>query len=289
MVAYQRDNRQRSVLFVVIFTSLLLVTIDSRGNGLIDSVRNHSRDIIQPVRAVVNDGFSPLQDLTGGITDYGAVKDENARLKKRVADLEGRIQRERAVGSQVDELQQLLDLPRIEDATGVAARVVGGSAGSFERTVQINKGTSSGVFVGEPVVAGNGLVGRITQSSSTVATITLMDDPSIGIGVRLEHSNVRGITEGRTGERDMRLNFLSRNIFGCAKDESPLGCILVGEFVFTAAVADAAFPPDIPVARVVRVTKGSTDLEATTVLRPLVDLDALTYVKVLRWPERKAG
>src|SRR5581483_6860255 len=95
-----------------------------------------------------------------GITGYGGLKDENARLKRRVAQLEGRLQRQKAVGSDVTELERLLDLPRIEDATGIAARVVGTATGDFERTVEINKGTASGVFVGEPVVAGNGLVGK---------------------------------------------------------------------------------------------------------------------------------
>jgi rod shape-determining protein MreC len=290
MVTYQRDSRQRSVLFVLVFTCLLLITLDSRGNGngMVNSFRDVAQNVLAPVRNVVNDAFTPLQDLTGGITNYGTVKDENARLKREVANLQGRIQRERAVGSEVGELEKLLDLPTIEDATGVAARVVGGSPGNFQRTVEINKGTASGVFVGQPVVAGNGLVGKITQASNTLATVTLMDDPSIGIGVRLEKSNVRGITEGRPGERDMRLNFLSSNLSKCQKNQtSP--CLGIGEFVFTASTADAAFPPDIPVAKILKVTRTNTDLESTVVLQPLVNLDDLTYVKVLRWPPPKGG
>lgn len=290
MVTYQRDSRQRSVLFILVFTSLLLITLDSRGNGMVNSFRDVAQNVLAPVRSVVNDAFKPVQDVTGGITHYGAVKDENALLKRKLAALEGQIQRERAVGSQVGELEKLLDLPTIEDATGVASRVVGGSPDNFVRTVEINKGTGSGVFVGQPVVAGNGLVGKITQSSSTLATITLMDDPSIGIGVRLEHSNVRGITEGSAGSRTMRLNFLSQNLHACRTNATVLSnCVSVGELVFTSSTADAAFPPDIPVAKVVKVTQSNTDLEANIVLQPLVNLDDLTYLKVLRWPELKAG
>jgi rod shape-determining protein MreC len=277
---------------VLIFTSLLLITLDSRGNGMVDSLRNIAQNVLAPVRNVVNDAFKPVQDVTGGITNYGAVKDENARLKAKVAALEGKAQRERAVGSQVGELEKLLDLPTVDDATGVAARVVGGSPDNFQRTVEINKGTSSGVFVGQPVVAGNGLVGKITQSSSTLATVTLMDDPSIGIGVRLENSKVKGITEGRVGESTMRLNFLdsSNPLHKCLKNAKNLTtCLSVGELVFTASTADAAFPPDIPVAKVVKVTQANTDLEANIVLQPLVNLGDLTYLKVLRWPEPKAG
>ena len=47
-------------------------------------------------------------------------------------------------------------------------------------------------------------------------------------------------------------------------------------------------PTDIAVARVVRNTKRTADLEATISIAPVVNLDDLTYVKVLRWPEPKA-
>lgn len=288
MVVYRREGRHRAVLVAVVFTSLLLVTLDSRGNGIINSFRGTARDVLGPLREGVDDAFRPVRDLVGGVTDYGYLKDQNTRLKKRVADLEGRLQRERAVGSQVGELEKLLDLPTIEDATGIAARVVGTAAGNFERTVEINKGNSSGVFVGQPVVAGNGLVGKVTQASGTLATVTLIDSPGFGIGVRLENSGERGIAEGRTGERDMRLNFLTHPIV-CPPGGGTPDCVSIkeGEFVFTAAVADAAFPPDIPVAKVVRFSKRQTDLETTIVLRPLVNLDDITFVKILRWPEPK--
>jgi rod shape-determining protein MreC len=289
MVVYRRDARRRPVLLVVVLLSLVLVTVDSRGNGLIDSLRRTARDALQPVQSVVDSAFSPLRDAGEGITGFGAVKDENAQLKRRLAELEGRLLRERAVGSEVNELGKLLDLPTIQDATGVAARVIGGAPGNFERTVVINKGTSKGVDVGQPVVAGNGLVGKVTEASSTQATVTLLDSPGFGVGVRLENTNERGIAEGRTGEREMRLNFLSKLLPACGKDSSPDTCISDGELVFTSAVANAAFPPDIPVAKVTGIQKKTGELESTVSLRPLVNLNDITYVKVLRWPELTGG
>ncbi|MCJ7671515.1 MAG: rod shape-determining protein MreC [Acidimicrobiia bacterium] len=289
MAVYRRDARRRPVLLIVLFLSLVLVTVDSRGNGLIDSVRRVARDALQPVQSVVDSAFTPLRNAVDGIGGYGAVKDENALLKKRVAELQGRLLRQRAVGSQVGELGKLLDLPTIQDATGVAARVISGAPGNFERTVVINKGTSKGIEVGQPVVAGNGLVGKITQASGTEATVTLVDSPGFGVGVRLENTNERGIAEGRTGEREMRLNFLTKLLPACEKNSSPDTCISQGEVVFTSAVANAAFPPDIPVAKVTGIEKKTGDLESTVSLRPLVNLNDITYVKVLRWPEPTVG
>ena len=277
MVVYRRDQREtrrRPVLLIVVILSLVLITVDSRGNGAIDSTRRLARNALQPVQSIVDSVFNPVRNVVDGITSYGSVKDQNALLKRRVAALEGRLLRERAVGSEVGELEKLLDLPTIEDATGVAARVISGAPDNFERTVILNKGTSKGVTVGQPVVAGNGLVGKITEASSEQSTVTLIDSPGFGIGVRLETTNESGIAEGRTGDRTMRLNFLS----------NPSVVVTKGELVFTVAAPDAAFPPDIPVAKIKARTKRVGDLEPTITLTPLVDLNDITFVKVLRWP-----
>jgi cell shape-determining protein MreC len=87
----------------------------------------------------------------------------------------------------------------------------------------------------------------------------------------------------------MNLNFLSKLLRPCRTNASPDTCITKGEFVFTSADQDAAFPPDIPVAKVESVEQPTGDLEPTVVLAPLADLDDITYVKVLRWPEPKDG
>jgi rod shape-determining protein MreC len=293
MVVYQRETRHRSIVLILAFVSLVVVTLDTNGNGLIDSVRNATRDALAPIRNGVEDVFEPIRDAASGVTDYGSLKDENAALKRKLAVARGKLAREAAVGSKVSELERLLDLPTAEDATGIAARIVS-SSGNFERTVEINKGTGDGVFVGQPVVAGDGLVGKVTRSSRTVATVTLIDSPGFGVGVRLQNTGVNGLTESHSGERNLLLKFTEvfaptgRQLNKCPEGQSPDTCISIGELLFTEPTARGAFPPDIAVAQVARITQGRGELEPTIVLTPLVNLDDLTYVKVLRWPEPKA-
>jgi rod shape-determining protein MreC len=273
MAVSRRDTRRRPVLLLVLVTSLALITLDSRGNGMIGSFRSAARDVIAPVQDLVDDAFTPVADAFQGITDYGALKDRNVELRRRLADAEGKLARERAVGSEVGEIEKLLDLPTIEDADGIAVRVVGGSPGNFERTVQVNKGSSSGIETGMPVVAGDGAVGIVVEVSSSRATVRLIDSPGSGLGVRLEKDpSVRGVTEGRTGERELRMGFLENDTAG----------IELEQLAYTALYPGSSFPPDIAVGRVVEVNQAKGNLERTIVLRPLVDLDDLTYLKVLR-------
>src|ERR1700730_6325072 len=142
MVVYRRDTRGRSLLMTLVVTSLVLVTLDSGSNGVVNTLRAQVHNVISPIQSMVNDAFSPLRNVADGITRYGSVRDATARRKRQIADLRGKQLRARGVGSEVGQLQKLLDLPTVLGATGIAARVTGGAPGNFDRTVQINKGSS---------------------------------------------------------------------------------------------------------------------------------------------------
>src|ERR1051325_6669822 len=107
MVVYRRETRHWSIVLLLAFLSLVLVTLDTNGNGLINSLRNVTRDAFAPIRNGVEDAFDPIRDATSGITKYGAIKDQNTKLKRELAAAKGALQRNRAVGSRVSELERL--------------------------------------------------------------------------------------------------------------------------------------------------------------------------------------
>lgn len=280
MVVYRREHRRRSILVAAVFCSLVLITLDTQGSGFVGFLRDAGRDVAAPLQDAVDTIVDPVVDWADGAVNGGALRDENALLRKRLAEARGRLFGLRAERQQLDELERLLDLPTIEDATGIPARVVGQAPGNFERTLQIDHGSSSGVRLGMPVVSGTGLVGKVTQVSASRATVTLVDSPDLGVGVRLERSRVQGITEGRSGFSQLSLGFL----------EDPRADIQVGELVFTSGIQDAAFPPDIAVARVVRVSQNRRGrLDPDVRLEPVADIDNLEFVKVLRYTPPASG
>jgi len=273
MAVYRPDSRRRPVVVLMVITCLVLITLDRRENGVIASFRNSARDAVAPVQDAVDGVFSPVSNAFDGITKLDGLERENARLRAEVAGLEGKLSRERGIADEYSQLVRLLDIPDVEDVTGVVARVITGPAGNFERTLTINKGTGQGVIVGMPIVAGDGLVGKVTEASRTRATITLIDSPGLGVGVRTERSREEAVTQGRSGDRLLRLGFI----------DNPRSPIKEGELLFTAGVVGSAYPPDIPVARVVRIDRDRGDLDPDILAEPLVDLDKLLFVKALRW------
>jgi rod shape-determining protein MreC len=279
MVVYRRETRGRTVLLVLVAVSIVLITVDSGGNGTIGSLRSTAHNVIAPAQSVVNDAFRPLRNVAGGITSYASVKNQNAQLRREVADLRGQLRTTRGTGTTVTQLEKLLDLPTVGDATGIAARVTGGTPGNFERTVQIDKGSNRGIQVGYPVLTGEGLVGTVTAVAAQTATVTLIDSPTIGVGVRLQATNTSAITSAKSGSRGLTLGFLSDL---SVKPQE-------GELVSTASSPKSAFPPEIPVGTVSGYSKGISDLQPTITITPVVNLSDLDYVKVLRYPDPTAA
>ncbi len=274
MAVYRRSRRHRFMLFLLVLTSVTVITLDFRGGngGFVDDARGAMRDLFAPVQSAAERVFAPVGDFFGGIARYGDVKAENEQLRRELE--EARIRNLRQAGSarELEKLRSLHEFTFAANVPAIAARVVATSPSNFQLTVTIDRGSDDQVAAGMPVVAGEGLVGRVVHVSRARATVLLITDPSSNVGVRFQSSGEVGVAKG-SGPRD------------------PLSVDLVdvetkvdeGEAVVTSGLQGSVFPPDVPVGRVrsARVPPGALQKEIT--VDPVVDLRKLEFVKVLRW------
>ena len=279
MVVYRRGSR-RPIVILLVVTSIALITLDVREAGPITGAKGVARDVLSPVASAADRVFSPVGDWIGGITRAGSLREENERLERDLADARGSDAQQEALASENRELKELLDLPFAEDSDAVSARVVSGAPGNFEWTVQIDKGTGSGVTEGLAVAAGDGLVGKVVDATDDRATVILLKDPQFGAGVVLEavgpdgqETRTSGQAVGRTGEDRIRLN-----------NVDPIWQVAEGAYVWTSGASTSQFPGNIPVGRVATVEKRPGELQQDILVEPLVDLDSLEFVKVLPAP-----
>ena len=271
MAVYRRTSRRRSVLVLLVLTSITLITVDARGNngGVTRTVRDSARDAMAPVQEAVDDILSPVADWFDGVTQSADLKQENRVLRKQLAQVRGEAAQSRGARREIRELRRLAKLPYAIDLPGVDAQVIAGSPGNFESTIAVDKGSDAGIMTGMPVVTGDGLVGRVVQASGKRATVLLLTDPGSGVWVRLEDSGGTGVANGRAGSDLLRLDFVN-----------PDFKVKPGELVFT--TADSRYPSDIPVGRVVSVKKAPGAIEQTILLRPLAEIGRASVVKVLK-------
>lgn len=274
-MASQRGKRRRTILILLLLTALTLITLDQRGDGegVIGTVRGGARDLLAPVQDGLRGVTDPIGDWFDGVFDARALKQENEDLKRELAEARGEAVDGEADRLENEELRDILDLEFVGDIPTVTAEVVTASTGNFESTVQIDRGTDDGVTVDMPVVAGDGLVGRVSEASGRRATVMLISDANSGVGARLAESRIPGVLLGEGNPDELTLEFINPEVE-----------IADGELVVTSGVQNSTFPADLPIGRVVDAERGRGDLQQEIVVQPLVDLRRLQFVKVLRWP-----
>lgn len=275
MVAYRSSGRRRrSILVMLVVTSLLLITLDVRGGDgdLLGAVRNGARDALAPAQNAVSDITRPVADWWNGTTSAGRIERENRALRRRIGRLEGQVAAGRAAQAENRRLRENQGFTWAPGIPSVPAQLIAASPGNFEDTVAIDRGTTDGIAVGMPVIAGAGVVGRISGASRTRATIQLITDPDSGIGVRLSATNTFAVAKGRSGSDRLQVDFVAPDV-----------AVRRGEALVTSGLQNAAYPADLPVARVVSVDRRRAALDQTILAEPLVDMARLQFVRVLLW------
>jgi len=272
----KRSRRTLTTLVVLVLLSVSIITLSETGRAsvLTSGVKSIASDIYSPLRSGVNGVLDPIGRFFAGAVHYGAVEQENEKLRAQIAALQGQRASTRAAQRQYSELQRLLQLdklPALSSLTEVVAEVTSLTTSDFANTVTIDKGRNDGVSIGDPVVAAGGLAGQIVLSYHHVSTVRLLTDGQSKIGVtfgRGEEATLVGVAAGKPLQVDY------------VPAATPVS---VGEVLTTSGLQGGAFPPGIPVARVtsVRTVVGAADKQITA--EPIADLDGLSFVEALVW------
>jgi rod shape-determining protein MreC len=271
----RRNGRSRATLLFLILTSVTVITLDFRGDGsgVIGSVRHFASDSLAPVRDAAGAVLAPIGNTFNGITGYDNLQNENAKLKARLAELDGRKTVNEDAAAELRDLLALSHLDWVGTVPQVAARVVGSPVSNFEQTIELDRGTKDGVDVDMPVVTGAGLVGRVVQASGRRSMVRLITDPALSVGVRIARSSEPGIVGGEGPGKLLSVGFIEVN-----------ADVRGGDLVVTSGLQGGSdlYPASIPVGRVVKARAVPGELQQQVTIRPLADVQHLRYVKVLQ-------
>ena len=269
--------RRAAILATVLLTAFLLLTFQVR----------HDRVIVSFARQAILLTFSPFIKLTaltfGGVSrvwnDYVDLRDlrqENLRLQREAGVLQRRIDQLEEQALETQRLQGLLAMRETSLAKFVAARVVGKDATNWFKTILIDRGTQAGLRRNLPVVAPDGLVGRVVEVTPSTAKVQLITDPVSASGALMQRTRVTGIVTGNLGT-GLRVRYLPL-----------LADVVVGDEVVTSGMG-GVFPKGIPVGRVTAVERKSGALFQEAALQPKVDLGRLEEVLIVMDTEPRDG
>jgi len=203
------------------------------------------------------------------------VRKENEDLKDQIAQM--RMQQVRMIedATQAHRLQLLLGFKEQYISQTVPAQVISTTGSEFSRAIYIDKGTKDGITADMPVVAPEGIVGKVLRAFHSTSLVLLISDPTSGAGVILESSRLQGVLKGTANGATMMQNVMS--------DEK----VQPGERILTSG-GDRIFPKGLPVGTVTAVNPGA-DLFLNIRVRPAVTLNKLEEVLVITKIEERAA
>lgn len=247
-----------------ILIALLLLAIsivDPRGYA---AIRGAALDVTAPVssggRSVV--GF--FSGIGGAIGDYFRAGSQNAELREELEATRRELVKSQAAQGENRRLVALLGLAARSDDEIAVTRVIGSSFEAPRRLATLSAGSGSGIEVGQPVRAPDGLIGRVIETGRWAARVLLVTDGASNVPVRLVRDGTPAIAVGR-GDGTIELRTLEVG-------ENPFR---PGDILVTSGIG-GVFPANIPVATVVRI-EGDT-----AIARPLADPARDDFAIVLR-------
>ena len=172
---------RRRVIALVVLTCLLFITLDKRGNPVIDRVRGVLATVLQPIDTATRAIALPIERTWYGITNYSDLQRENEALRDQIEHQKGNDVEARSAVLEYRLLLKVQQLASKFNYPTVTAQVIGDSPGNYQNTVEINVGSNEGIRTGMPVTNGAGLVGRITRVYPTHSLVKLITDPAYSV------------------------------------------------------------------------------------------------------------
>jgi rod shape-determining protein MreC len=270
----RRTHRPRYTVVILLVAALIIITLDFRGgfDTVLGSIKDGAQDVFSPIQSGVSAVFRPIGNFFEGAVHYGSLKTENAKLRSENTRLRATESEGSALQAQLHDISTQEHLLFGPGVPTVMAQVEGNTPSNFQDVIVLGKGRNAGIKVGNPVVNGEGLVGRVIDVSHYQSRVLLISDPSSQIGVTFSSQGNLAVVSGEGAGKGLTVS----GIF-------PNETVTTGQAMITAGVSDSLYPKDLPVGTVTSVSWHQGQLQQRVTLAPVVDLSHLDVVSVLRW------
>lgn len=241
-----------------------------------------------PVRAALDTAATPLYWIASLPARMGDWSDANIRLRSTLIEDNERLQRESLVlqgrSAQMASLQAenvrlraLLNSSELLRDDVVVAELLGVSPDPARHQLVLNKGEADEVFLGQPIIDADGLIGQIVEVAATTSRALLITDATHSIPVQVNRNGVRAIAEG-TG----LLGSLEVHHVSATTD------IQEGDLLVTSGLG-GRFPVGYPVAVISKIERDPGEAFATIHAVPTAAMDRSRHVLLVFTPREPAS
>ena len=199
-------------LFVVLSIVITTLWFHEAPTGPLHAVRVAVHTISTPLGAGGKWVTSPMRRFIFWVSDLGVSRSELQALREQNEDLRARVVGLEEMRLENERLRGLLgEAPATGGSTGsgtepaaplaLAAAVIGLPVNSYDQVIVLNKGTSDGVELSQPIITARGLLGQIIEVGPNYSKARLITDQKSGVAALVQSNRQPGIVQGSlTGE-----------------------------------------------------------------------------------------
>ena len=250
-----------------------LMVLSFQFDGVLQPVRNTVLAVLTPMQKGINSVGNSISNRFDQIADMNDLMKENERLKQELEALSYENNILQMDKYELDGLRELYELDqKYPELDKVAARVIDKNSNNWYNEFKIDKGSDDGIKVNMNVMAGNGLVGIVTDVASNCSIVrAIIDDNSYVSGMFLKTSDTC-IVEG-----DLKL--LDTGVIKVTNIPKEAD-ISDGDEVVTSNISDK-YLQGILIGYISDITVDSSNMTKSAYLKPVVDFGTLDEVLII--------
>lgn len=250
---------RKNITHLIIFVSVLLLFLFS-SHFLRKTTQNSFKPSLS-LAGLLKREFLGMFFYHRNMFEVSRLNSETDALRLKLADL-------RETEKENERLRSLLNFKQKSPLRLIPARVIARSPDNWTSGVIIDKGSYSGIRKGMAVINGDGLVGRVVESSGSNSKVLLINDPSQGVPAIVQRTRQQGLVNGSLGA-----NLIMRYLPDDAQ-------IVPGDTIVTSDLS-RVYPKGLIVGTVVNVGKEFSGLSIYAIVRPAAELYNIEEVLVI--------
>ena len=256
--AFKRAIAREVVIDKALFTKTVALEYRALALGLLSiclMFADNRFDYLGPVRFALAYTAMPVYwvaDLparTSSVVDDVLISkaelvEENARLRDELLLAQRELQVMESLTNENSRLLALDEAAKTLDGEVIAAEVINQSPNPASKRVLINRGAAQDVFVGQALLAAEGLMGQVVEVMPTSSWVLLLSDPLHVTPVEVNRNGERALARGVRGASDeVELEFFTQT-----QD------IEEGDLLISSGMGQV-FPKNYPVADVIAIAR----------------------------------
>ncbi|MCM1540865.1 MAG: rod shape-determining protein MreC [Blautia sp.] len=260
------------LILTILCTGLMLVTF---GTDVFNRPLNTAVGyVIVPFQRGISKMGGWLSSRSEELVQIRTLLDENARLREEIAAL---TEENTLLQQDKYELNRMRELVALDEQYGeydkVGARIIARDSGNWYSAFIIDKGTEEGLAVDMNVIAGGGLVGRITSVGPNWAKVTSVISDNVNVSA-MTLSTEDNLTV--TGD----LKLMADNCITFSQLVDSQNKVAEGDKVVTSDISDK-YLPNILIGYINTINKDNNNLTKSGLITPAVDFEHLSEVLVI--------